>query len=50
MKKEKDDVLQNFTIVVYRKTRDEYFKFKEDNKLTHDEAFKKMLKAVKEEG
>ena len=48
MKMEKD-LMRNFSISVYRRTRERYLKFKEDNDLTHDETINLLLDKYEEE-
>ena len=37
------DLMRNFSFPIYQRTRDRYLKFKEANKLTHDEAINQLL-------
>ena len=37
------DLMSNFSISVYRRTRERYLKFKKENDLTHDEAINELL-------
>lgn len=37
------DLMSNFSISVYRRTRERYLDFKNENELTHDEAINKLL-------
>ena len=37
------DLMSNFSISVYRRTRERYLDFKKENDLTHDEAINKLL-------
>ena len=37
------DLMSNFSISVYRRTRERYLEFKKENDLTHDEAVNKLL-------
>ena len=48
MKMEKD-IMSNFSISVYRRTRERYLKFKEENELTHDETINLLLDKYEEE-
>ena len=43
------DIMSNFSISVYRRTRERYLKFKEDNGLTHDETINLLLDKHEEE-
>ena len=43
------DIMSNFSISVYRRTRERYLKFKEDNGLTHDETVNLLLDTYKQE-
>ena len=43
------DLMRNFSISVYRRTRERYLKFKEDNGLTHDETINLLLDKYEEE-
>ena len=46
------DLMSNFSISVYRRTRERYLEFKKDNDLTHDETINLLLDTYekKEEG
>ena len=37
------DLMSNFSISVYRRTRERYLEFKKENELTHDEAINLLL-------
>ena len=37
------DLMSNFSISVYRRTKERYLEFKKENDLTHDEAINKLL-------
>lgn len=43
MSKHDRGLIKNFTVVIYEDTQKRYLKFKESNKLTHDEALNKLL-------
>ena len=43
------DIMSNFSISVYRRTRERYLKFKENNGLTHDETINLLLDKHEEE-
>ena len=43
------DLMRNFSISVYRRTRERYLNFKEDNDLTHDEAINLLLDTYERE-
>ena len=43
------DIMSNFSISVYRRTRERYLKFKEENELTHDETINLLLDKYEEE-
>ena len=43
------DLMRNFSISVYRRTRERYLEFKEDNDLTHDETINLLLDKYEEE-
>ena len=43
------DLMRNFSISVYRRTRERYLKFKEENDLTHDETINLLLDKYEEE-
>ena len=43
------DLMKNFSISVYNRTRERYLKFKEDNELTHDETINLLLDKYEEE-
>ena len=42
------DLMSNFSISVYRRTRERYLDFKNENELTHDEAINKLLDKYEE--
>ena len=44
------DLMSNFSISVYRRTRERYLDFKKENDLTHDEAINKLLDINEEKG
>ena len=44
------DLMSNFSISVYRRTRERYLDFKKENDLTHDEAINKLLDTNEEKG
>ena len=44
------DLMSNFSISVYRRTRERYLDFKKENDLTHDEAINKLLDTHEEKG
>ena len=44
------DLMSNFSISVYRRTRERYLDFKKENDLTHDEAINKLLDTNEENG
>ena len=48
MKMEKD-IMSNFSISVYRRTRERYLEFKKNNDLTHDETINLLLDKYEEE-
>ena len=48
-RKKKEEIIKNFTVVLYPSTMDEYLKLKEQNKWTHDEAIKELVRFYKEE-
>ena len=48
MKMEKD-IMSNFSISVYRRTRERYLDFKNENELTHDETINLLLDKYEEE-
>ena len=39
----KKDLMRSFSFPIYQRTRDRYLKFKNANKLTHDEAINQLL-------
>ena len=43
------DLMRNFSISVYRRTRERYLDFKNENELTHDETIKLLLDKYEEE-
>ena len=43
------DIMSNFSISVYRRTRERYLDFKNENELTHDETINLLLDKYKEE-
>lgn len=43
------DLMSNFSISVYRRTRERYLDFKNENELTHDEAINLLLDKYEEE-
>ena len=46
-RKKKEEIIKNFTVVLYPSTMDEYLKLKEQNKWTHDEAIKELVRFYK---
>ena len=44
------DLMSNFSISVYRRTRERYLDFKKENDLTHDEAINRLLDTHEEKG
>ena len=44
------DLMSNFSISVYRRTKERYLDFKKENDLTHDEAINKLLDTNEEKG
>ena len=42
------DLMSNFSISVYRRTRERYLEFKKKHELTHDEAVNKLLDTYEE--
>ena len=44
------DLMSNFSISVYRRTRERYLDFKKENDLTHDEAINELLDTHEEKG
>ena len=46
-RKKKEEIIKNFTVVLYPSTMEEYLKLKEQNKWTHDEAIKELIKTYK---
>lgn len=43
------DLMKNFSISVYDRTRERYTKFKKENDLTHDEAINKLIDIYEKE-
>ena len=43
------DLMSNFSISVYRRTKDRYLKFKKEKDLTHDETINLLLDKYEEE-
>ena len=43
------DLMSNFSISVYQRTRERYLEFKKKNELTHDEAINLLLDKYEEE-
>lgn len=43
------DLMSNFSISVYQRTRERYLKFKKKNDLTHDETVNLLLDKYEEE-
>ena len=43
------DIMSNFSISVYRRTRERYLEFKKENDLTHDETINLLLDKYEEE-
>ena len=43
------DLMSNFSISVYRRTKDRYLKCKKENDLTHDETVNLLLDKYEEE-
>ena len=43
------DIMSNFSISVYRRTRERYLEFKKNNDLTHDEMINLLLDKYEEE-
>ena len=43
------DIMSNFSISVYRRTRERYLEFKKNNDLTHDETINLLLDKYEEE-
>ena len=43
------DLMRNFSISVYRRTRERYLEFKKENDLTHDEAINKLIDIYEQE-
>ena len=43
------DLMSNFSISVYQRTRERYLKFKEENELTHDETVNLLLDKYEKE-
>ena len=43
------DLMSNFSISVYQRTRDRYLEFKKENELTHDEMINLLLDKYEEE-
>ena len=43
------DLMSNFSISVYRRTRERYLDFKNENELTHDETINLLLDKYEEE-
>ena len=43
------DIMSNFSISVYRRTRERYLDFKNENELTHDETINLLLDKYEEE-
>ena len=37
------DLMSNFSISIYRRTKERYLEFKNKNELTHDEAINKLI-------
>ena len=46
-REKKEEIIKNFTVVLYPSTMEEYLKLKEQNKWTHDEAIKELIKTYK---
>ena len=42
------DLMSNFSISVYRRTRERYLDFKKKHELTHDEAINLMIETYEE--
>ena len=43
------DIMSNFSISIYRRTRERYLEFKKNNDLTHDETINLLLDKYEEE-
>ena len=43
------DLMSNFSISVYRRTKERYLDFKKENELTHDETINLLLDKYEEE-
>ena len=43
------DLMSNFSISVYQRTRERYLEFKKENELTHDETINLLLDKHEEE-
>ena len=43
------DIMSNFSISIYRRTRERYLDFKNENELTHDETINLLLDKYEEE-
>ena len=43
------DIMSNFSISVYRRTRERYLEFKKENELTHDETINLLLDKYEKE-
>lgn len=43
------DLMSNFSISVYRRTRERYLEFKRENDLTHDETINLLLDTYEKE-
>lgn len=46
----KKDLMQNFSISIYRRTYERYLKFKSDKKLTHDETINQLIDMYEKKG
>lgn len=44
------DLMSNFSISVYRRTRERYLEFKKKHDLTHDETINKLIDVYEREG
>ena len=42
------DLMRNFSISIYRRTRERYLEFKKKHELTHDETINQLINAYEE--
>lgn len=42
------DLMRNFSISIYHRTRERYLEFKKENELTHDETINRLINMYEE--